>query len=1109
MIPLTHRAISASAGTGKTWALTHRYLALLAAGVPPDRICAMTFTRKAAGEIFDSIVERLCISALDENERLVTVGNIDAQLPEPAAPREARAYVVMLRRLLDQAHRLRVGTLDSFILSVARAFPLELGLPPDIQPMDHGGGEAQSVRQALLTRLIDPRQYQNGERNAARTLLQAVRQARFGRETKGLANTFSDDIDRMHEFYRRHAGKSWGDAAIIWPTGRWWEDMPAKDLETARDETYLEALRQAFGSASNPSKLGVACAEIAAAAAEHSPDQPWPANLSPTVLEKLFPNIVSATRGPALTYYRKEYALPDELWPPLRAALVNLVAVELQRSLETSAGLYLLLQRYDTLYTENQILEGRLSFEDFARQLAHEDNQPSVDPDKRLYIDYRMDGRLDHWLLDEFQDTSDTQWRAIANLVDEVVQDSGQERSFFYVGDIKQSIYGWRGGNHRLFGHVRERYRLGAGDALNQCFRSVPQIIDTVNAVFDDLEQWTPRAGEAKGPHPQALAQFMAEWRRHQSARRGNGYAALLEYDPNANPSSAGRADAEDGDDDPAQYEALARVLMEIGPTEKQLTAAVLVRDNKQGRACADVLRRRLEGIPVVHEGVGGIVDHPVVTLLLALVRYCVHPADTLARRHIQMSPWVTAPATAAEFGGDRLKDLPRRFLDRVHEEGFAATLRAWGEPLLAAGRDDAFGRQRLNEFLAAAEAFDATGSRDGDAFDDAIRAHQVKSETAAGAVRVMTIHQCKGLGFDVALVPFDPRAKGFGDVSGIEWLRSDCGEPTPVDGGWVLKRPKKEILPVIGGAPCDALEKARAEENFSQLCVLYVALTRAKQALYMFIPKASKSSSTVRDADLLRDRLMHDTRETEASLCGLPCLYSNGNPQWFKARPVKAAGADTLPTDETRSAAIDWVIEPVRREPSKDQAEGQFFPAAYLFGRESGDARDFGAAIHRLLERIAWIEDVDIERVIRDWRAQSTEPPALLDDVETQFRQCVNAVSVRALLQRPAGAAHADVWREMPFDYVAGSGGGEIVSGRFDRVVMIGDSNRQPLQATVVDFKSNRVSDLETMRNTAEGYRGQMRDYAAAAARLLGLPSRAVKPVLLFTRLAETYELS
>ena len=112
-----------------------------------------------------------------------------------------------------------------------------------------------------------------------------------------------------------------------------------------------------------------------------------------------------------------------------------------------------------------------------------------------------------HYLhVDEFQDTSDNQWLALENLIDEVMQD--EERSFFYVGDVKQSIYGWRGGNHRLFHPVLAKYgglgqRAIALESITRCYRSLPAVIDAVNAIFDNLADWEPKT-EGTGPRPDA-----------------------------------------------------------------------------------------------------------------------------------------------------------------------------------------------------------------------------------------------------------------------------------------------------------------------------------------------------------------------------------------------------------------------------------------------------------------------------------------------------------------------------------------------------------------------------------------------------------------------------
>jgi ATP-dependent helicase/nuclease subunit A len=1094
-----NRAISASAGTGKTFRLAHRYIGLMATEVSPDRICALTFSRKAAGEIFDKIVERLCLAATDGKKRAETAETIAAEgLVVP--PDQPEAYVRLLRQFLDHEHRLRIGTLDSFILGVVRAFPLELGIPPDTQPMDGDGGEAKARRQAILTRLFDPTRRTGTEGNReGGTFLNDFRLACFGRETKALADVLDSLIATHFSFHREHEcpGKwHWGDPTRIWqPAERWWEDPGI--LATPIPAGLSERLTEAFVTKKGVAKFGGICAEIFTAAMEYAPDRPWP-TLSETALDRL---LLCATQAeaPTVSYAKGHYALPADLWPPLRRALANLIGVELKRALATTQGLRAVLDRYHRLYADELSRDGRYTFDDLSRLLGADGLNPGRTPlaPDRLYIDYRLDSKLDHWLLDEFQDTSDTQWAALANLIDEVVQ--GEDRSFFYVGDVKQSIYGWRGGNYRLFDQVLDQYRdLGsrtiANESITECYRSLPAVIETVNRIFDGLPDWTPGLGAEKGPRKSAVADFAAVWQTHTSARRddGQGFAALLEYLPKqkqgpsagteAN-STGGEGKDDEGAGDPAEFEAVADILQKVWSPE--LTTAVLVRGNVAGRACADVLCSRLRNVPVVHEGKGAIVDSPVVTLLLALVHYAAHPGDLLALRHLQMSPL----ATQAEIL--RPDTLPGVLLKALHEHGFADTLRDWGTRLLDL---DAFARQRLRELLAAAERFDATGVRDPDAFTDYIQAYQVKASAAAGTVRVMTIHQAKGLGFGLVIVPFAANAKSFEKPGDPELLTDEDG--------WVLEPPCQQALAAAAGAPLAALDAARAQSNFSQLCVLYVALTRAEQALYMIIPKAADEPTTVREADLLRERLAAD-ESADPGPGGLRQLYASGNPAWFQ-RPGQATRKTVQPRAPVR---LTYAADVARREPSKEHAEERAFPAQWLFSLEAGNVRAFGSAIHRLFERIEWLEDADLERLIAAWRAESVEPAALLADVEQQFRACLANPEVRRRLARPAGAA--EVWREAPFNLVLESDGKRhLVSGRFDRLVVERDAAGRPVRATVFDFKSNRVDTEAERRKAAEGYASQMADYARAAARLLGLQPADVATVLLFTRTGQVWPL-
>ncbi|MEI6219260.1 MAG: 3'-5' exonuclease, partial [bacterium] len=607
--------------------------------------------------------------------------------------------------------------------------------------------------------------------------------------------------------------------------------------------------------------------------------------------------------------------------------------------------------------------------------------------------------------------------------------------------------------------------------------------IEVVNAVFEGLSEWEPEAGPGMGLRASAVAAFAGEWQKHESARQGegSGFAALLEYVPRKRggaDESAG--EGEDGADDPAEFEAVAKVLGQIQPTQRGLTAAVLVRGNHAGRTCVDVLRRQLPDAPVVHEGTGGIVDNPVVTVLLSLVRYAAHPGDTLALRHLQMSPLASSPEMSD------LNGLPRKLLALIHEDGFAGMLRQWGGRL---GDLDAFSRQRLRELLAAAEQFDAIGESSADGFAQYIEAYQIKASTAAGTVRVMTIHQAKGLGFDVVIVPFSARSKSFEKPGEYGLLAGD---------NWVFDPPCSQALEAAGGKPLRALEAARADANFSQLCVLYVALTRAQQALYMIVPEKGKSSVAVREADLLRERLRTNEGEVKG-LCGLKRIFATGDPAWFEKFPKQI---QSEPKSQPSQVQVTFSPEVPRREPSKDHAGSRSLPAAWLFGEKSGDVLAFGSAIHRLFQRIEWFEDTNAESIIAEWRKEDTGTAALLDEVAQQFRSCLAKEEVRRMLARPAGAARVDVWREAPFNVVINvSGQRQIMAGRFDRLVVERDACGLPVKATVFDFKSNIIEKASDLNKAADGYASQMDDYARAASRLLGLERERISTVLLFTR--------
>ncbi|MFZ4394752.1 MAG: UvrD-helicase domain-containing protein [Kiritimatiellia bacterium] len=1080
-----HQAISAAAGTGKTYALTHRYIGLVQRGVPPERICALTFSRKAAGEIFDEIIRHLCASATNP-------ARAHDSAREIGAPLQPSDFAATLRQLVTHIHRLHIGTIDSFIVGVVRAFPLELGIPPDFCLGDNNGPAGEELRRTLYGRLFDPASTSDAVRQA---FLESFQLATFGQEQKLLHQTLEAYITTLAEIHRRiPAPAAWGEPTTIWGVGLPWKRLTPPQRRDC-------AAQAAAGVTTWPAAAAAQFQGMVHFLCEYDDCREWSAKLQQTTLFARLWQVVATPHGEPLTikFSREELLVPAAAADALRQLVCHAMAVELGRTLRQTQGVAMLLSCYEALYAEHLRRSRQLGFDDLARLVAGGVGlPPSRTPGKpdHLFINYRLDATLDHWLLDEFQDTSDLQWQVLGNLIDETVQDDSGTRSFFYVGDVKQAIYGWRGGNHRLFRQVKEHY----GDAIDEVhrttsFRSAPVVIQAINDVFDTLspDDHLPT---------KTLADWQAVWRRHTAARQElPGAVELIEAAPD-----------EDESANEACYRAIATRLAEIQPTVRGWQVAVLLRNNQQARQCANLLRTHLPDMAVALEGTAALLDNPLVPLLLSLVRFAAHPGDQLAWQHLGMSPLAAALRThAGADGAESATDEATRaalslvLLGAIHHHGFQATLRDWSARLAAAHPFDTFTRLRQDDLLDAAAVFDATGDRDCDRFARFIEGYTRHDTAADTAIRVMTIHQSKGLGFDLVCVPFDPKADSFDAPGTAEMLVEEAER-------WVLKAPRQVVVesdPTLAAAA----EHQLADAAFAKLCLFYVALTRAKQGLLLVVAPPPQSSSVVREDTLLRNRFAAgraDTKDTKkkkgsagasgaasaasgAAAGAQPAplsLYLAGDPAWHTARPVKRAPVVLAPVGVPAPLPLG-VARLKRVEPSKQDPGAQ--PANTFFLREAGDVRVFGSAIHRLFQQIEWLETFEVEAAVAVWRASATETATVLRDVEQQFRASLAAPEVRQVLQHPAG--EVELWREKAFELLRE---GELLAGQFDRVVIHRQDGRIR-QVALFDFKSNRVEHDAALLRAAGKYREQMGLYAQALRRILG--PVAITTSLIFTR--------
>ena len=1032
MSSIGHVMILASAGSGKTYALTNRFIRLLAHDAKPERIAALTFTRKAAGEFFDEILKKLARAAEDE----VAAKKLATEIAVPGM--QARDFLRLLRTMTDAMHRLNLGTLDSFFARVVRAFPLELGLGGDFEMLEEHA--ARLERRRVLQRMFA----HTDSGTTRQDFIEAFKRATFGTEEKRLGMRLDAFLDEHAEVYLAAPdAASWGQAKRIWPEGSAW--LAAADSRRRADATA--ALHAALPWETFGDKQRARWDDFFAALPGWSPGAPLPKPVA-YVVDNAF------KAWPALseiTIERKKVALNPAASRALHDLVQGIVGAEFARRLEMTQGMFAVLRGYDEVYDNVVRRAGRLTFADVQRLLRPDtpDGARRLTRDAaaeaRLFIDWRLDAQIDHWLLDEFQDTSFGQWSVLRNLIDEAVQDPMAARSFFYVGDVKQAIYAWREGDSRLFREIFDHYNSAAPGTitevrLDRSYRSGPAVIAMVNRVFGD-------ADALRRLFPAETAErWTREWREHKSARQSlNGHATLRH-----------------ADDEAGRFAETLNILRETRALARGLSVAVLVQKNSTAAELADFLRR--EGkLPAVAESdrhVGA--DNPFTCGLLALFRAAAHPGDQAAWLHLGMTPLQAVLAAENCATGDA---LAVRLLTEIHGTGFEQTVESWVRKLAPALADnDGFSRERGRQLGEAARLFDETGSRDVAEFVQFVEHYTVRDADSAAVVRVMTVHKAKGLGFDVVILPDLQGTKLAARRRGLAVQRAP---DRTVE--WVFDLPSETFYAEdkVLGAHAAAME---AEACYEQLAVLYVALTRAKQAAYVITEPVGKSQS------LNFPRFLQET---------LGEAWEAGDRLWFETIQV----TPPLRKPEANLPAI--AVGRASRRPAHTPSESKLNEVAgsRLFALEGGRAVNFGRSVHDLLAQVEWTGVDEIKRFSAAWRDGGA--------AGQEAQACLVARQLADVWTKPGPLA--EVWRERAFEIVLDDA---WVSGVFDRVVIWRDAIGHPQRAIVYDFKTDRGARTGLDQAAAQ-HAGQILLYRRVAAILLGLPPAAIEARLVFTELA------
>lgn len=1101
-MPLTgnipNEMILASAGSGKTWQLTNRYIALLGlqlkSNIPvtPERIVAVTFTRKAAGEFFDSILVKLAEAAANPKK----AASLAADSNDPFAPvlqsLDSDDYRKLLRIFINRMPRLFLGTLDSLFSNILRAFPAEFGLTADFEVMDD---YQSALAQAQVYRSVFERQAGESKdpSKAQKDFLESFRRATFGKEESRIVRYLDTFVEDLHDLYlSASSGEKWGNPKAVWKDGS--GGWIASGIDVKEE---FEKLFASFEANPDPKQINWKYwEEFRDAMAEHQPGSPIKGRVE-YMLKAFLANWKDILAGHAeIKFNRKVHSFNPDECTSIRRLVQYIVGSELVVKLQRTHGIWELLHLYESTYANEIRRQGQLTFQDLQLLLAGLDKEETATAailsqipgdDDRLRIDYRLDARYDHWLLDEFQDTNITQWKVIANLIDEVVQDTSGTRSLFQVGDVKQAIYAWRGGDTRLFREIENRYNINAERIslrnLDVSWRSGFDVIDPVNRVFGNREKL-----EKLGLPEQTIDQW--EWNDHAVAPPNQddaGITCLL----NPIPPDGEKLEKEDS------FALVVGILEEIQPVERGISCAILVQTNRNGTELVDYIRAH-SSIPVVSESDVLIAsDNPLSRAIVSYFRCAAHPGDTFSWEHLHMSPFRKVierdNLTAGSLSSQTIKLLFDSDFESVTRSFIEQISSAFGQPL------DEFTEERAEEFALAARLFDEKGSRDIDDFLAYIERHTTREPVASSAVQVMTIHKSKGLTFDAVILP---------DLKGnsLTTARSEIGAKEDKDRSieWVLDLP---IRPIVEADPIlsEHLASKEAEAAYEALCKFYVALTRARYANYLItdpVPKTSRSQNFVKLLELVLAEGFEEEvttfHETEASL-----RYQSDTPRtdrnWFKGFERKSAPEEEPPLALPQFEADRF--RPRRRTPSS--SEEYTVPAAQIFHPSGSNAREFGTLVHSMFEELEWYSSNSMETLARNWRDQTITNTEQIETALAEVANCFEETEVQRLMSRPDG--NSELWREKSFEILIGN---EWLSGTFDRVVIEKSHDGIPEKARIIDFKTDRISESKEMESACEKYRSQLETYREVLKKMLLLPDESIELTLIFTHPAKVAKL-
>ncbi|WP_050604668.1 double-strand break repair helicase AddA [Ruegeria sp. 6PALISEP08] len=1076
--------LAANAGSGKTRVLTDRVARLLLGGVQPQHILCLTYTKAAASEMQNRLFKRLGEWAMLDDDSLLE------QLTDLGVPgdinldRLAQART-LFARAIETPGGLKIQTIHSFCASLLRRFPLEAGVSPQFSEMEDRAA-------ALLREEIVEDFAQGTQAGLIEDAARFVTDTGFDKLTAAIThkrNLFAEPLE-------------------------WSELLTRFDLPDGFDETHLfervflggeveliqSMLPALTESGGNNAKAAAKLAGFTESRLAHLP------MLESVLLTgKGAKEPFTAKLNSFPTKALREGALADRI-PQLEALMLRIEAAREQRLALVAAQKTAVLHRFAAAflpeYERRKQLRGWLDFDDLilcARQVL---NDPAV----AEWVLYRLDGGIDHILVDEAQDTSPDQWDVVEKLAQEFTSGegarSGVERTIFVVGDKKQSIYSFQGADPQAFDRMQEEFgrKLAESDSklwdmtLEYSFRSSSAILSLVDFLFENRieagfhKDSQHRAFKADLPGRVDLWPVVEKVEDSEEGdwidpvdRPGARHHTVILAEQVA---QSIKAMIERGETIPEDGKSETFVRRKVKPGD------FLILVQRRSDLFAEIIRAcKSAGLPIAGADRLKVGAELAVKDLAALLSFLATPEDSLSLATVLKSPlfgwseqqlfdlahrrqeqflWAALRNRADEFPETLaiLNDL-RSQIDFLRPYDLIERIltRHDGRRKLL-GRLGAEAEDGINALLSQALAYERTDIPSLTGFlvwmqtDDLEIKRQMSG--VGNMIRVMTVHGSKGLEAPIVILPDTGKRQPPRDA---EIMVAD---------GTPLWKVSADVSPNLIS---HAREVARNREENERLRLLYVALTRAEKWLIV-----AAAGDLGKDGNSWYQMVEAAMERAGAALVPGSDIRRLSHGDWdappLTDQPQTVADQVDLPDLFQRPAPEP--IDPISALSPSDLGGAKALPGDAGLDEDAAKLR--GTRLHLLLEHLPTAApDVWPElcaRLLPDMQNADRQ------DLLTEATQVLTAESLKHIFARETLA-------EVP---VTADLNGQRMHGIIDRLI-VSDADVQ-----VVDFKTNATVP-NRIEDCPEGLLRQMGAYAQALAQIY--PDRSIRTAILWTRTA------